>query len=55
MAQAKDLSKEEEDNLLQFLLKVSKACKTDSSVPDFVGPQIEDWLKELNQKQEQPK
>lgn len=28
-------------------MKVQGACKTDSSVPDFVGSQVNEWLKEL--------
>lgn len=46
----KDLSTEQEQNLFTFLQKVQKACKEDSSVPDFVGSQVQDWLKELQEK-----
>ena len=28
------------------------ACKTDSSVPEFVGLQVEEWLKEIEEKKE---
>ena len=47
MEQAKDLTPAEEENLLNFLNKLQKACKEDSSVPDVVGMQVNDWLKEL--------
>jgi hypothetical protein len=33
------------------LLKLSKACKDDNSVPDFVGSQVNDWLNELKVKE----
>jgi len=46
----KDLSPEQEQNLFTFLQKVQRACNDDSSVPDFVGSQVEDWLKELQEK-----
>ena len=31
-------------------MKASKACGDDNSVPDFVGDQVQEWLKELAQK-----
>lgn len=37
---------------MKFLAKVSNACKDDSSVPDFVGSQVAEWLKELEDKKE---
>ena len=37
LEQARDISPEEEEKLLSFLLKASKACDGDSSVPDFVS------------------
>ena len=46
----KDLSEAQEVDLLQFLAKVQKACGEDSSVPDFVGSQVSEWLKELQEK-----
>jgi hypothetical protein len=30
-------------------MKVQRACETDSSVPDFVGAQVDEWLKELKE------
>ena len=33
-------------------MKVQKACNTDSSVPDFVGSQVSEWLKELDEKKQ---
>jgi len=36
-------------------MKIQKACATDDSVPDFVGSQVNDWLKELNEKNDQEK
>lgn len=44
------MSKEQENDLLSFLKKVSRACNEDSSVPDFVAPQVNEWLKELAEK-----
>jgi hypothetical protein len=38
---------------MKFLMKVSSACKDDNSVPDFVGSQVTEWLKELEVKKEQ--
>lgn len=35
-------------------MKASKACKDDSSVPDFVGLQVNEWLQELKSKKEEP-
>ena len=49
-----DLSKDEEANLAQFLQKIQKACADDKSVPMFVGSQVDDWLKEINDKQGAP-
>lgn len=46
----KDMSKEQENDLVSFLKKVSRACDQDSSVPDFVAPQVNEWLKELAEK-----
>ena len=43
----KELSAQQESDLFSFLQKVQKACKNDSSVPDFVGSQVNDWLTEL--------
>lgn len=45
-----NISQEQESNLLTFLQKVSRACDNDSSVPDFVGSQVNEWLKELQEK-----
>lgn len=42
-----NISKEQETNLLTFLQKVSRACDNDSTVPEFVGTQVQEWLKEL--------
>jgi hypothetical protein len=47
----KDLSKDQEANLFTFLQKVKKACNDDDSVPDFVGSQVTEWLKELQEKE----
>lgn len=44
------MSAEQEHDLLSFLKKVSRACDEDSSVPNFVGPQVNEWLKELVEK-----
>ncbi|TNV73126.1 hypothetical protein FGO68_gene12208 [Halteria grandinella] len=44
------MSKEQESNLLTFLQKVSRACDNDNSVPEFVGSQVNEWLKELQEK-----
>lgn len=49
--QAKDISPEEEEGLMKFLMKVQNACKQDSSVPDFVGSQVDTWMQELIAKQ----
>ena len=46
------LSPEQEQDLSAFLSKVMAACKTDSSVPEFVGLQVEEWLKEIEEKKE---
>lgn len=46
----KDISKEQEASLFTFLQKVKKACNDDDSVPDFVGSQVTEWLKELQEK-----
>jgi hypothetical protein len=46
----KDMSAEQENDLLSFLKKVQNSCKNDSSVPDFVAPQVNEWLKELIEK-----
>lgn len=46
----KELSAQQESDLFAFLQKVQKACKNDSSVPDFVGSQVHDWLTELQEK-----
>jgi hypothetical protein len=43
----KELNKEEQDDLNEFLKKVASACEKDSSVPDVVGLQVAEWLKEL--------
>lgn len=44
------MSKDQENDLLSFLKKVSRACDEDSSVPNFVAPQVNEWLKELIEK-----
>ena len=49
-----ELSAEEEAKLAVFLQKVQKACADDKSVPMFVGNQVDDWLKEINDKQGAP-
>ena len=49
-----DLDPEEEARLAVFLGKVQKACADDKSVPQFVGLQVDDWLKEINDKQDAP-
>ncbi len=36
--------------MFTFLQKVQKACEWDTSVPDFVGSQVNEWLKELQEK-----
>jgi hypothetical protein len=46
----KNLSGEQENDLMAFLKKVQRACENDSSVPDFVAPQVNEWLNELAQK-----
>ena len=46
----KDISAEQESDLLSFLKKVQRACDDDKSVPDFVAPQVNEWLKELLEK-----
>eukprot|EP00347_Sterkiella_histriomuscorum_P002673 403367240 len=50
LKQEENLTEEQEATLFAFLQKVSKACDEDSSVPDFVGLQVGDWLKELQDK-----
>ena len=35
---------------MEFLKKVKNACANDSSVPDFVGSQVEEWLNEFKEK-----
>jgi hypothetical protein len=47
LEQVKDLSAAEEANLLIFLQRIQNACKEDATVPDMVGLQVNDWLKEL--------
>ena len=51
LAQAKDISPEEEQNLMNFLVKVSRACDNDPSVDGFIGEQVNEWIKELKDKQ----
>ena len=51
---APELSADEEASLAVFLQKVQKACADDKSVPTFVGTQVDDWLKEINDKQGAP-
>ena len=34
-------------SLAAFLSKVGVACKNDKDVPDFVGEQVNEWLKEM--------
>tara|TARA_B110000305_G_C19029251_1_gene442985 strand:- start:291 stop:446 length:156 start_codon:yes stop_codon:yes gene_type:complete len=36
--------------LAAFLLKVQKACGDDKSVPKFVGNQVNEWIKEIDDK-----
>ena len=48
--QCKDLSEEDEINLQAFLMKVQAACGTDKSVPGFVGAQVDEWIKEIDDK-----
>ena len=31
-------------------MKVQKACNDDKTVPGFVGLQVDDWIKEINDK-----
>lgn len=42
-------TKEEEATLAEFLKKVSVACNNDKSVPGFVGSQVQEWLKEMEE------
>ena len=45
------MTAEEEENLAAFLKKVQKACADDKNgVPDFVGLQVDQWMKELEDK-----
>ena len=43
---------EEQANLAVFLQKIQKACKKDSEVPDFLGPQVDQWLQEIYAEQQ---
>ena len=47
------LSVEQEKDLTAFLSKVMTACKSDSSVPEFVGLQVQEWLKEMEEKKDE--
>ena len=52
-APLKELSADEEDTLNAFMNKVMKACDNDKSIPGFVGDQVGEWLKELDEKKPQ--
>ena len=54
LKQEENLSEEQEATLFAFLQKVQKACGDDSSLPDFIGLQVNDWIKELEVKQQPP-
>lgn len=41
------VSPDEEKELANFLKRIAVACKNDSSVPDVVGVQVQEWLKEM--------
>jgi hypothetical protein len=43
----KELDREGELKLLEFLAKVEKACEGDSSLPSIIGTQVKDWIKEI--------
>ena len=45
---APPLDAEGEKSLAEFLSKVQTACSNDKSVPDFVGLQVGEWLKEMD-------
>jgi hypothetical protein len=47
------LSADQEKDLAEFLGKVMTACKSDSSVPEFVGLQVQEWLKEMEEKKDE--
>ena len=53
--QVAELTQDQEADLAAFLLKVQKACGEDKSVPKFVGAQVDEWIKELDEKKVESK
>ena len=43
------LDADESEKLAAFLTKVQTACKNDSSLPGFIGEQVNTWMQELDQ------
>lgn len=50
LKQIDHLTSEQESTLFAFLQKIQRACEGDSSLPDFIAPQVNEWLKELEVK-----